>query len=51
MRVLLMRYSNGSVAMTEHAVVIAGGGPKGMMLAAELALAKFDVAVVERVSQ
>jgi 3-(3-hydroxy-phenyl)propionate hydroxylase len=34
--------------MTEHAVVIAGGGPAGMMLAAELALAKVAVAVVER---
>jgi 2-polyprenyl-6-methoxyphenol hydroxylase-like FAD-dependent oxidoreductase len=34
--------------MTEHAVLIAGGGPAGMMLAAELALAKVDVAVVER---
>ena len=34
--------------MTEHGVVIAGGGPAGMMLAAELALAKVDVAVVER---
>jgi 3-(3-hydroxy-phenyl)propionate hydroxylase len=33
--------------MAEHAVVIAGGGPAGMMLAAELALAKVDVAVVE----
>jgi 3-(3-hydroxy-phenyl)propionate hydroxylase len=33
---------------TEHDVVIAGGGPTGMMLAAELALAKVDVAVVER---
>lgn len=32
----------------EHAVVIAGGGPAGMMLAAELALAAVDVAVVER---
>src|ERR1700704_4985145 len=31
-----------------HAVVIAGGGPSGMMLAAELALARVDVAVVER---
>ncbi len=34
--------------MTEHAVVIVGGGPTGMMLAAELALAKVDVAIVER---
>src|ERR1700733_1805297 len=34
--------------MTEHAVVIAGGGPTGMMLAAELALAKVDVAIIER---
>jgi 2-polyprenyl-6-methoxyphenol hydroxylase-like FAD-dependent oxidoreductase len=34
--------------MSEHDVVIAGGGPAGMMLAAELALAKVDVAVVER---
>ena len=36
------------VAMTEHAVVIAGGGPTGLMLGAELALAKVDVAIVER---
>src|SRR5919107_2799960 len=34
--------------MTEHAVVIAGGGPTGLMLAGELALARVDVAVVER---
>jgi 2-polyprenyl-6-methoxyphenol hydroxylase-like FAD-dependent oxidoreductase len=34
--------------MSGHAVVIAGGGPAGMMLAAELALAKIDVAVIER---
>ena len=34
--------------MTDHAVVIAGGGPAGMMLAAELALARVDVAIVER---
>jgi len=34
--------------MTAHAVVIAGGGPAGMMLAAELALAKVEVVVVER---
>ena len=44
----LVDASDGNVAMTEHAVVIAGGGPAGMMLAAELALAKVDVAVVER---
>jgi 3-(3-hydroxy-phenyl)propionate hydroxylase len=36
------------MAMTEHAVVIAGGGPTGLMLAAELALAGVDVAIVER---
>jgi len=34
--------------MTEHEVVITGGGPAGMMLAAELALAKVEVAIVER---
>ncbi len=34
--------------MREHAVVIAGGGPTGMMLAGELALAGIDVVVVER---
>src|SRR6266567_2556843 len=34
--------------MTEHAVVVAGGGPTGLMLAGELALAGVDVAVVER---
>ena len=34
--------------MTEHAVVIAGGGPTGLMLAGELALAEVDVAIVER---
>jgi 3-(3-hydroxy-phenyl)propionate hydroxylase len=34
--------------MTEHQVVIAGGGPTGMMLAAELALARVDVAIIER---
>lgn len=32
----------------EHAVVIAGGGPTGLMLAAELTLAGVDVVVVER---
>ncbi len=35
--------------MTEHAaVVIAEGGPTGLMLAGELALAGVDVAIVER---
>ena len=34
--------------MVEHAVVIAGGGPTGMMLAGELALAGIDVAIIER---
>jgi 3-(3-hydroxy-phenyl)propionate hydroxylase len=37
-----------SAPLTEHAVVIAGGGPTGMMLAGELALAGTDVVVVER---
>jgi len=34
--------------MSEHAVVIAGGGPTGLMLAGELALARVDLAVFER---
>src|SRR5438874_786967 len=34
--------------MTKHAVVIAGGGPTGLMLAGELALLRVDVAIVER---
>src|SRR5437763_1666008 len=33
---------------TEHGVVVAGGGPTGMMLAAELTLAGADVVIVER---
>jgi 3-(3-hydroxy-phenyl)propionate hydroxylase len=40
-----MPYPRG---VAEHAVGIAGGGPTGLMLAAELALAGVDVAVVER---
>jgi 3-(3-hydroxy-phenyl)propionate hydroxylase len=32
----------------DHAVVIAGGGPTGLMLAAELALAGVDAVIVER---
>src|SRR5690349_7870312 len=34
--------------MTQHAVLIAGAGPTGLMLAGELALAGIDVAIVER---
>ncbi|HWK72907.1 MAG TPA: FAD-dependent monooxygenase [Povalibacter sp.] len=34
--------------MTEHAVVIVGAGPTGLMLAGELVLAGIDVAIVER---
>ena len=33
---------------TEHDIVIAGGGPTGLMLAGELALAGVDAAIVER---
>jgi 3-(3-hydroxy-phenyl)propionate hydroxylase len=34
--------------MNDHAVLIAGGGPTGLMLAGELALAGVDVGIVER---
>ena len=34
--------------MTDHGVVVAGGGPTGLMLAGELALAGVDVVIVER---
>src|SRR5690349_3854816 len=34
--------------MAEHRVVVAGGGPTGLMLAGELALAGVDIAIVER---
>lgn len=36
------------MAVKDHAVIIAGGGPTGLMLAAELALGGVDVAIVER---
>jgi len=50
MRVLSpMDGSHGDVEPTaDHAVVIAGGGPTGLMLAGELALAGVDAAIVER---
>ena len=38
----------GALRSAEHAVVIAGGGPTGLMLAGELALAGVDVVIVER---
>jgi hypothetical protein len=42
----------GGVVIKEHAVVIAGGGPTGLMLGGESALAGVDVAIVEgRASQ
>lgn len=34
--------------MTRHAVIVAGGGPVGLMLASELALLDIDVAIIER---
>ena len=36
------------MTIIEHAVVITGAGPTGLMLAGELALARIDVAIVER---
>src|SRR3977135_1312512 len=39
---------NEEWCMSEHAVLIAGGGPTGMMLAAELTLAGADGLIVER---
>ena len=43
-----MRVAMTGRAVAEHAVVIAGGGPTGLMLAGELALAGVDVVIVER---
>src|SRR5580698_3989286 len=43
-----MNAALSNAAMAGHAVVIAGSGPTGLMLAGELALANVDVAVVER---
>lgn len=44
MKMRVMLPTNG----VRHAVVIAGGGPTGLMLAGELALAGVDVVIVER---
>jgi 3-(3-hydroxy-phenyl)propionate hydroxylase len=41
-------YGDEMTLLTNHAVVIAGAGPTGLMLAGELALAGVDVAVLER---
>jgi 3-(3-hydroxy-phenyl)propionate hydroxylase len=43
-----MNAALSNAAMAGHAVVIAGAGPTGLMLAGELALAGVDVAIVER---
>jgi 3-(3-hydroxy-phenyl)propionate hydroxylase len=40
--------SGRGMGLGEHAVVVAGGGPTGLMLAGELALAGVDVAILER---
>ena len=37
-----------SESTSDHAVIVAGGGPTGLMLAGELSLAGVDVAIVER---
>jgi 2-polyprenyl-6-methoxyphenol hydroxylase-like FAD-dependent oxidoreductase len=44
---VLMSGRQSRAEATNHAVVIAGGGPTGLMLAGELALAGVDVAIVE----
>lgn len=43
-----MQDKTGRSVARDHAVLIVGGGPAGLMLAGELALARVDVAVVER---
>ena len=40
--------ATGARRCSRHAVVIVGGGPTGLTLAGELALASVDVAIVER---
>jgi 2-polyprenyl-6-methoxyphenol hydroxylase-like FAD-dependent oxidoreductase len=44
----VLRSSEKSCGDIVHAVLVAGGGPTGLMLAGELALAGVDVAIVER---
>src|SRR5215475_4584145 len=44
----VLRSARQPRAEAGHAVVIAGGGPTGLMLAGELALAGVDAAIVER---
>jgi len=41
-------HEDASAKAVDHAIVICGGGPTGLMLAGELALAGADVAIVER---
>lgn len=41
-------HEDADTKATDHAIVICGGGPTGLMLAGELALAGADVAIVER---
>src|SRR5690349_10376284 len=44
-----MRENTGvKVETKHHEIVIAGGGPTGLMLAAELKLAGVDVVIIER---
>jgi len=45
---LSTRGADRGAVLAEHAVVIVGAGPTGLMLAGELALAGVDVAIVER---
>ncbi|MGY8706365.1 FAD-dependent monooxygenase [Bradyrhizobium sp. 18BD] len=42
------RTSANRARRNDHSVIIAGAGPTGLMLAAELTLAQIDVAVIER---
>ena len=38
----------GAIGKRDHEVIVVGGGPTGLMLAGELALAGVDVAIIER---